>query len=59
MPKAPKPPAAPAQRQAMKAPESIAATGNDGQRRIRGFASLMTRAQPSLQPPTTTSTLGG
>lgn len=59
MPKAPKPPAPPAQRQTMKDPMAGEPMGNDMQRRIRGFSSLVSRAQPSLQPPSTTSTLGG
>ncbi len=59
MPKAPKAPPPPAQRQATRQPESIGMQGNDMQRRVRGYAALMTRAQPSLQPPRTTSTLGG
>lgn len=59
MPKAPKAPPPPAQRQQTKSPVSGEIMGNDAQRRIRGFASLMGRAQPSLQPPATTATLGG
>jgi hypothetical protein len=59
VPKAPKPPAPPAQRQATREPANVLNLGNDNQRRIRGYAALVSRAQPSLQPPVTTSTLGG
>lgn len=61
MPKAPAPPPPPAQRQTMKVPNRPTMGENDPQnRRRRGYAALMSRAAgASLQPPATTSTLGG
>jgi hypothetical protein len=59
MPKAPDIPPPPAQRQTMKSPEFKSAGIDDPMRRRRGFAALMSRASPSLNAPTTTSTLGG
>jgi hypothetical protein len=59
MPKAPDVPPPPAQRQAMKAPESKApGMVDDPMRRRRGYAALMSMGAPSLNP-VTTSTLGG
>jgi hypothetical protein len=43
----------------MREPENMDVMGNDMRRRVRGYAALMTRSNPSLQPPATTSTLGG
>lgn len=57
-PKVPPPPPPPAQRQAMRQPE-IKARTDDPMRRRRGYAALMRVGQPALQPPLTTSTLGG
>jgi len=60
MPKAPKVPPPPAQRQEMKVPE-LKEPGaiDDPMRRRRGYAALMSAAAPSLNTPMTTSTLGG
>jgi hypothetical protein len=43
----------------MKAPEIKMRSDDPNKRRRRGFAALMTAAAPSLQPATTTATLGG
>lgn len=59
MPKAPKPPPPPAQRQVMQAPEGLDMATDASKRRIRGFAALMNQSKPSLQPPATTTSLGG
>lgn len=60
MPKAPDVPPPPAQRQAMKAPESkVPGMVDDPMRRRRGYAALMSAAGPSANTPMTTSTLGG
>jgi len=58
-PRAPEIPPPPAQRQAMKSPEMKSAAIDDPMRRRRGYAALMTRGSPSLNPPMTTATLGG
>ena len=58
MPSAPEAPPPPAQRQPLKEPE-IKSRNGDPMRRRRGYAALMRVAQPSLQPPATTATLGG
>ena len=50
-------PEAPAQRQTKKQPEFKTRTDDPNNRR-RGYAALVSRA-PSLQPATTTASLGG
>lgn len=58
-PDVPEPPPPPAQRQAMKAPETKTPGDNDPMKRRRGYAALVSRAAPSANTPMTTSTLGG
>lgn len=58
-PKVPAPPPPPAQRQAMKDPQTANLGGDDAMKRRRGYAALVARSSPSLNTPMTTSTLGG
>lgn len=58
-PDVPAPPPPPAQRQAMKAPESKTPGIDDPMKRRRGYAALVSRASPSANTPMTTATLGG
>lgn len=43
----------------MKAPEMKARDDDPNKRRRRGYGALMVKGSPSLQPPSTTATLGG
>lgn len=58
-PDVPEPPPPPAQRQALKAPETKRPSADDPMARRRGYAALISRAAPSANTPMTTSTLGG
>jgi len=55
---APDVPPPPARRQTQKDPERKEFSDGDPRNRRRGYASLISRA-PSLQPATTTASLGG
>lgn len=58
---APDVPPPPAKREAPKTPElpTLSSNKDPNQRRRRGYAALMAGSRSSLQPPATTSTLGG
>ena len=58
-PKVPAPPPPPAQRQATKAPEIKSRTGDAYGLRRRGYAALLSKSPPSLQPAMTTASLFG